>query len=146
MTTNRSVLLTALTVLVLISALVSYFAGFNVRPALGSTITGQDYIATTTAPTNLYGSTISGDTLIKAGQGSLGSLIVTGANTGIINMYDATTTDITKRGGVATSTIHLASIPASMATGVYVFDVQFTRGLYLDYDSGNMPTTTITYR
>ena len=117
------------------------------RGAQGSIRIGDELQATSTAPSSAYGATISGDTLIKTGTGALGSVIITGANTGIVNFYNATTSDVNKRTGqVATSTILLASFPASTAAGTYVFDTQFTYGLYIDLISGAMPTTTVTFR
>lgn len=116
--------------------------------AFGSTIMGNDYLSTTTAASTAYGTTITGDALIKTGSGSFGGFIITGAATGIVNFYDATTTDITKRtGNKATSTILITSLPASLAAGDYTgYDVTFSTGLYIDLVSGNMPTTTVKFR
>lgn len=120
---------------------------YVVRPAYGSSVQGNDYQATSTAASTMFGATISGDRLIKTGYGSLGSVVITGANTGIVNLYNATTTNVDLRtGNKATSTILIASIPASLAAGTYVFDAEFTDGLYLDIYSGNMPTSTVTWR
>lgn len=124
-----------------------FFSFYNqTHVALGSTIQGNDYQATTTAGSSVYGS-ITGSKLIKTGYGSLGTVVITGANTGIVNIYDATTTDITKRtGNTATATILIASLPASLTTGDYVFDTALSWGLYVDLVSGIMPTTTIAFR
>lgn len=112
----------------------------------GAVVTGSEYTSTSTAQNSVYGA-ITGPGRIKSGFGSLGTIVITGANTGIINLYDATTTDVTKRtGNVATSTILIASIPSSLVAGDYVYDVSLSYGLYLDLVSGNMPTTTISYR
>src|SRR3990167_2507018 len=79
------------------------------REALGSVFSGQEYVATTTASNSMYGATITGDRLIKTGYGALGSVVITGAATGIINIYNATTSNILARtGNVATSSILLA--------------------------------------
>ena len=119
----------------------------GVSQQFGSVSVTNEYQATTTAAGTAYGSTITGDSLVKRGLGTFGSLVITGAATGVINFYDATTTNVNSRtGNKATSTIHIASIPASLAAGTYVFDHEFTDGLFLDLDSGTMPTTTITYR
>lgn len=116
--------------------------------ALGSTIAGNDYRSTTTAASTAFGTAITGNTLIKTGSGSFGGVIVTGANTGIVNFYDATTTDVTKRASnIATSSILITSLPASLAAGDYTgYDVSFNTGLYIDLVSGNMPTTTVKFR
>ncbi len=84
--------------------------------------------------------------LIQSGAGTLGSIVITGAAAGTINIYDATTSDITKRtGNVATSSILVASMPVSAAAGTYTFDELLTNGLYVSV-IGTMPTTTITSR
>lgn len=116
-------------------------------PGYASVAVSNEYMATSTAASTGYGATITGSKLIRTGQGALGSIIITGAAAGVINFYDATTTDITKRtGNTATSTILIASIPASLAAGTYVFDVAYKTGLFFDLPSGTMPTTTVTYR
>ena len=117
---------------------------------MGSVEVSNEYLATSTAASGAYGAVTTGR-VIKGGitkaSGTLGSVVVTGANTGVLNFYDATTTDVTLRtGNKATSTILLASIPTNMAAATYTFDVQFTDGLLLELVSGTMPTTTITYR
>lgn len=122
-------------------------AFFSQQPAYGSVEIGNNYLATTTAANSLYGANATTDYLVRTGGGTFGSLVITGANTGIINIYDATTTSVLKRtGNKATSTIHIASIPASAAANTFTFDVQFNTGLLIDLDTGLMPTTTITYR
>lgn len=116
--------------------------------ALGSVTVGNEYLATSTAASDVYGA-FKTDALVKSGSGTFGSLVVTGANTGVLNIYDATTTVVGAGGRAAakaTSTILIASIPASMAVGTYTFDVAFKDGLLFDLISGLMPTTTITYR
>lgn len=116
-------------------------------PVLGSVALYNEYTATSTAANEAYGALITGDKLIRTGSGTLGSVVVLGANTGIINIYDATTTSVLARAANrATSTILIASIPASMAAGTYTFDVSYRDGLYFDLVSGVMPTTTVTYR
>lgn len=106
----------------------------------------SDYIATSTSSNGAYGAISAGE-LIRRSSGSFGSIIITGANTGVLNIYNATTTNVNLRtGNTPTSTILLASIPANTVAGTYTFDAQYTVGLYLDLVSGVMPTSTITYR
>ena len=116
--------------------------------AYGSIRVGDELTATSTASHAMYGSTITGDRLIKTGQGVLGSVVITGGTgTGIWNIYNATTSIITNRTGqVATSTILLASFPAGTAAGTYTFDIEYTTGLLIELESGVMATSTITYR
>lgn len=145
--TNNLVKFAVVTLAVLIAAVLLVLLTQNNKIAQGSTIQGQEYMATTTAANVLYGNTITGSQLLKSGYGSLGSVVITGANTGVFNFYDATTTNVSLRtGNKATSTILIASIPASMAAGTYTFDAQYGQGLYLDVLQGSMPTSTITFR
>lgn len=114
--------------------------------SVGSVAVSNEYMATTTAGNTLYGG-FTGDLVIRTGQGALGSVIITGANTGIVNFYNATTSNVLDRTGQkASSTILMASIPASAAAGTYTFDAQFTDGLLLELETGIMPTTTVTFR
>ena len=107
----------------------------------------NEYNATTTAVSNMYGATVSSSRMIKPGYGSLGSVIITGATAGIFNLYDATTSDVTKRtNNLATSTLLIASFPASVAAGTYTFDVVFVNGLFVDIQSATVATSTITFR
>jgi len=120
---------------------------FRPDVSLGSVNVTAEYTATSTAGSTGYGATITGSQIIRSGAGTLGSVVITGANTGIVNIYNATTSNVSKRTGQpATSTILIASIPASAAAGTYTFDVTFSTGLYVDLISGVMPTTTITFR
>lgn len=111
----------------------------------GGAIVGQEHSATSTRQWN--GTALGAVTSLKQGYGSLNSVVITGAGAGVINFYDATTTDITKRtGGLATSSIFITSIPASAAAGDYIFDdVFFTRGLQMEI-IGTAPTSTVTWR
>lgn len=115
--------------------LIGFVLGNGPAQTFGSIVEGQTYNATTTSAGGTY-ATVSGDKLLKTGVGSLGSVVITGANTGILNFYNGTTT----------TGYLIASIPASAAAGTYVFDATFTTGLFVDLVSGSMPTTTITYR
>ena len=116
------------------------------RNAGASIRIGDEYMATSTASNTMYGASITGDALIRTGQGALGSVIITGAGTGIWNIYNATTSNVLARtGNIATSTILLASFPASTAAGTYTFDVTYTTGLLVELESGVMATSTITF-
>lgn len=134
-----------------LALLLTSLLGQTVNPTTPETVfggvtVGNEYRATSTAASATYGAWTTGR-LVKTGTGSLGTIIITGANTGVINVYDATTTSVLKRAtSKATSTILVASFPASTAAGNYVFDVEIKDGLYIDLVSGLMPTTTITYR
>lgn len=127
--------------LAVIALFIGLFMGslFRSEKALASVQYGNDYNATTTAATAVYGSR-TGDVLLKTGYGSLGSVVITGANTGAINLWDGTTT------AAGHTQRLLATIPASTAAGTYTIDAVYSIGLLVDLVAGNMPTTTITYR
>ncbi len=117
-----------------------YFASKN-NTALGSVSIGGEYQGTTTSIGRFPAVAV-----LKTEQGTLGSVIITGANTGTINIYDATTTSILQRNqSQGTSTILLATFPASATAGTYTFDRVFFNGLLIE-TIGLMPTTTITSR
>lgn len=110
--------------------------------AEGSVSYASEYHSTTTR-TAIAGVVMQSYTALGICGSSLGSIVVTGANTGIINLYDSTTT--AAHSDYATST--LAVIPASMTAGTYTFDVALTHGgVVFELVSGLMPTTTITCR
>lgn len=135
-------------ILIALCVVIIVLIGFllNKEPVLQGVSQSNEYNATSTASNAVYGA-ITNDKLIKTGWGALGSVIITGANTGIVNFYNATTSDITKRtGNTATTSLLITSIPINLTAGTYVFDTIFTNGLLLELESGNMPTTTITYR
>lgn len=106
---------------------------------------GSEYIATSTKKSTDGTNNIASYTVIPECTQALGSVVITGANTGVVNIYNATTTGA--HSDYATTSSLLATIPASTAAGTYVFDARATRGgLVFELASGNMPTTTITCR
>lgn len=118
--------------------------GTAIQNGVGSVAVSSEYIATSTAPNSVLGATVSTSRLLKSGPGALGQVTITGANTGVVNFYNATTSNASER-VTATSTILLASIPASAAAGTYVFDATFSDGLFIDI-TGSAPTSTVTFR
>lgn len=132
---------------VLIAALVLALlivASQRPREVSASTPLGGEYQATTTNTFTTV--TAQADRVLLSTNGTLGAITITGANSGTINLYDATTSNISDRTGqVATNTILVASFPASTAAGTYTFDRVVVNGLYLSV-SGTAPTSTIMYR
>lgn len=110
---------------------------------LGSVTVGNEYTATTTPWFQNWT-----DQVIDKGPGTLGSVIITKAGDVAFNLMDATSTESYQadKGGKATSTRTLASFPASTAAGVYVLDVNYNLGLFIDVISGTLGTSTITFR
>jgi hypothetical protein len=131
-------------VLVLGVGLLAGKAIFKGQP-LGSVIQSQEYYSTSTVWFNGGNGNTRADWVIKKSRGSLGSLIVTGAGNLAYNLYNASSTEFTDS-NIASSTALLVSVPASMAVGTYVFDLDFSNGLLLDVVSGTVASTTITYR
>ena len=82
---------------------------------------------------------------IKVGAGTLGSVIITKAGDGEFWLLDATNTPL-KIDNFATTTSLLAAFPASTAAGTFTFDVNFNKGLVLYAVTGNIGTSTITFR
>jgi len=95
----------------------------------------------TTTRAAFNGTALGSPLILVPSYGTLGSVIITGAGTGIINIYDATST--AAHSDYATTT--LASFPASTAAGTYVFDTRFQRGLVVEL-IGTVGTTTITWK
>ena len=114
---------------------------------LGSVASGGEYHATSTAPATGGFLNATTPTLIKAGSGTFGSVVVIKAGTagGRYSLYNATTSNITQRNNIATSSVIITSLPTDLAAGVYTFDVAFTDGLLVDW-TGTIGTTTITWR
>lgn len=141
--TKQLTLNVAISVVILLAAITVVVLGFmnSSNIALSSIETGQEYNATTT-----FAGHTKDFRLLKTGQGSLGSVIVTGTNTGITTFYNATTTNVNFRtGNTPTSTILLADFPASNDEGTYTIDAVFTTGLLM-VTSGAQATSTITWR
>lgn len=134
-------------VLASIAAILTLFAilipKLQVSPdgqALGSITQGNEYFSTTTRSA-VSGVELTNLKVLKIGPGSLGSVVITGAGTGIINLYDATST-VTNAEWATTS---LAVFPASAAAGTYTFDAVFSKGLLFE-EVGSVASSTITWR
>lgn len=107
--------------------------------SLGSVSISESYIATTT---NDYdGTALANLSVLKKSPGQLGSVTITGAAAGVINLYDATST-VTNTEWATTT---LVTIPASAAAGTYTLDASFTKGLLYEL-IGTAPTSTITFK
>jgi hypothetical protein len=119
--------------------LIALFSNFKADTAFGSVTMGNEYHASTTK--NFAGATMPNLSVLNTGPGALGSVVITGAGAGTINIYDATST-VTNTGWPTTT---IATIPASAAAGTYTFDVIYQKGLLIEI-LGAYPTSTITYR
>lgn len=106
---------------------------------IGSVDQGGEYHATTTY--SKLGVPLFGvnQTIVNNTNGTLGSVVITGAVAGAMKFMDATsTTDV--------SSTTITVLPASLVAGVYTFDLSFYRGLIVETTSALVPTSTITYR
>ncbi len=120
------------------------------QTVFGSVDLGSDYQSTTTR-TAITGIAYSTTTAVTASSvnggfstavtGTLGSVVITGKNTGIINIYDATSTITNTQIGTTT----LATFPTNAPEGTYTFDSRFRYGLVIEI-VGTAPTSTVTYR
>ena len=136
------------TIIGFLLAIVALLGGGYTVNNLGSARVSDAYQATTTPQVadmaNLCPS--------RSGQpsfttGILGAVNVLNANTSAFTIYDATTTNITLRGNLATSSLILAEFPGSPTEGSYHLDVEFKQGLLVDYaTTATVSTTTISYR
>lgn len=141
-------LLISLGVMVLVLVLAGVIANTG-GSSLGSVATPDAYYSTTTSFANGVGWTgarvVTGTTTAKSGV--LGSVVITKSTAAPISIYDATTTDITKRASVATSSITLATFGASVAAGTYTFDTVFNTGLLIDpMGTGLVASSTVTWK
>jgi hypothetical protein len=143
---NSKIFTNSILVIIAILVGVGTFGGIK-RQAIdfGSTVVGNDYTGTTTR--NYAGTEIANYSVLKTGPGALARVTITGANTGVINIWNATTTNVSLRAAsMASTTILLAQFPASAAAGTYDFDLDFNNGLLYEVVSGSAPTTTLMWR
>ena len=134
----------------IIGALVIVFfigVGFyRTTPVNASTPVGGEYTATSTGQGSRG---ISNFSPIQTFSGTLGSVVITAVGTDPIFVYDASTTDATMRGNIATTSLPLiAFFPASEPVGTYTFDAKFVNGLVIVQVGtvANQASTTITWR
>ena len=128
-------------VVVLIIATVSFLIFEDKEPSFGGVTVGNEYTATST----IHGA-IVGTQLVREGWGSLGSVVITGAGASAFTFYDATSTNFSTSPKTTTTAL-LATIPASLAAGTYTFDITYTDGLLVYYDTVDTHvTSTITFR
>jgi hypothetical protein len=75
---------------------------------------------------------------VKAGFGTLGSVVVNTTHATIVRVYDSAS-------ATTTGTL-IASFPASAVVGTYTFDVAVQSGIVLDVPAGFAGNYTVTYR
>ena len=82
---------------------------------------------------------------LKTRFGTLGSVVITKAGAGEINIYNATTSNVNLR-ALATSSLQvLATFPDSVVAGTYNFNIVATDGILVVLEA-TKPVGTITYK
>jgi hypothetical protein len=100
-------------------------------------IGNETYTSTSTSASNWGTATTR---MLKIGNGTLGSVVVTGATIGgTIELRNATST-------IDAASTTIAIFTAGATSGNYTFDVAFTRGLSVITATGLTASTTITFR
>lgn len=138
---NRTIFASVIGILVVLVVLVavSLIKSPSVeQPVLGN-FGGEAAYATTTD--QFAAATVGSSKVLKTGPGVLEHVVITNETAGSFNLYDATST---KHGDHATTT--LAKISASLAEGTYDFQVAFSRGLLVEFQSTNVASSTITWK
>lgn len=112
---------------------------------------GSEYIATTTGQGGGFTGGVArvaydlGDPNATI-AGTLGSIYFATVTTAPVDIYDATTTDITLRtGNLATTSLLLASFPSGTGTSTVALDVRYRYGVIAVF-KGTVSSTTITTR
>jgi hypothetical protein len=134
--------------LVFSSALVLSFALTSGRIEASTTV-GNDYMATTTDNTWATQPIKQLKPCTSVCPSVLGSINITNATAlGTIKVYNATTSDITKRTGqTATSSITLVNMSSTALGGTYTFDIDAPIGLLVEVGTtAGVASSTITYR
>ena len=121
------------------------------RVGLASTPIGGEYHSTTTGAGGGFTGSVArigydfSNSNAKI-SGTLGSVYVAAPTTGIIEFYNATTTNINLRtGNIASTTLLMAVLPAGTGTSTIPLDISFTNGLIMVF-KGTVSSTTVTHR
>jgi len=118
-------------------ATATYFLLLMPTQTLGSTISGQEYQATTTISTSA--GTHWQARVAANGGCSLGSVVVASSSNTVLRIWNATsTTDI------ASTTI--VTFDSDVLEGTYTFDISCSRGLVVDTPASFDGVYTVTFR
>lgn len=84
--------------------------------------------------------------VLKTQPANLGSVVVTKTDTGTLNIYNATTSNVNLRtGNRATSTLLIVSFPTGATAGTYKLDANASDGLLFVTTAG-FASSTITWK
>lgn len=119
------------------------FLGFQAFPVTASVADNGVYnyknITSTQASSTNF-------TVIKAGQGVLGSIIIASSTSGArFKVYDSAGTGATATTSSATSTV-ITTIPKSAVAGTYTLDVAVTNGIVVEPELGFAGDYIVTWR
>jgi len=123
----------------------SYFRDSN--QALGNVEIGGELVATTTGIGAGYPEAVKTFTPTATPvSGMLGSIFFTVPTISRVQVYDATTTNVSLRtGNIASSSLLLADFPAGTGTSTIPLNIRFRYGLTVVFN-GTVSTSTITFR
>lgn len=139
----NKIIYATLGVISIIVLLVSVYTSFN-KPekVIGSVAQGNECEATTTI-TSFFGAT--GITKqLRSGPGALCNVNVMSTGTGIITIYDATTSNALLRTNTATTT--LAAIDTSKSVVSFQFDIVAHYGVLVETNNLAVGSTSISVR
>jgi hypothetical protein len=130
-----------------IFATASAIFSMNSSKALGSVAVGNENLATTTGAGGGFTGSVAGIVSNSAGVSlTLSQIYIAAPTVGIIEIYDATTTDVNARSGnIASSTLLKAVIPAGTGTSSIPYDIRLNYGLQVVF-KGTNSSTTVMYR
>ena len=135
----NTLLLLALVGLVGISVFTSSRVEMETVNPIGSVSVSNEYQSIQTG-----NSLPANGTVLKPVPGVLGSVIVTTTATGVLTIYNATTSNVTLR-ALATSSLEIIAILANPVVGTYTYDIEADQGMIVKFD-GIQASTTITFR
>lgn len=122
-----------LTVCVLVGAAVAASVLFTAKPAVGSVVTGSEYVYATTSAAGLQRVKVATPVC------NLGSVIISSSSATAFTVKNATSTT-----DVGSTTI--ATFEANAAEGTYTFDLACERGLAVDAPTGFNGYVITTFR
>jgi hypothetical protein len=121
-------------------AIIALLGGYQSSQILGNSSAEANYATTTS--TGRFPTTA----VLRSGPGVFTGVTITGAAAGVMEFYNATTSDPSQRAAsLSSSTILIASFPASAAANHYPFNQSFSTGLVVSI-VGTMPTSTILWK
>jgi len=97
-------------------------------------------IATTTGPSfNAQAANLGGFKMLRSGYGILDCVMISNETLGSFTLYDGTTT---VNGAIYATTTLFTTYP-SLAENNYCVEIQFQRGLVMEFQSPNVASSTI---